>query len=411
MKILLAVTGSISAYKAFDLTREYLRAGHSLRVILSKGAEQFVVPQVFRYLGAEAMYLSHEDFQYPKVESDLGSVLHIELAKWADKFVVAPMSANTLTRLARGEASDLISSVFLAIPQNKPILLFPAMNTNMLEHPFTQEHLQSVQRLKGLKQIFIHPTMEGELACGDIGSGKLAQIPEIVALTDTWTTTPNQSEVLITTGATVAPLDNVRYLTNSSSGITGFYLAKEALERGFKTTVIAGIYATEQLNLLKHHPKFQLIRVRTPNEMNEVVAKNFPNAKAYISSAAVGDIEFIASEGKLKKDKLADCLPIKTGVDILKNVISQKKAHQFIVGFAAEYELSEENLQQKMTRKNVDFLVGTKVDNGLLSSATVKGFKADRAEYAFYDRSGTIVREELSKSDMAKKVFNQVGHV
>lgn len=411
MKYLLAVTGSISAYRAYDLLREYLRAGHNVRVILSSGAEKFVSAQMFRYLGAEAVYASEEDFKYPHHVTDTGTVLHVELAKWCDKFIVAPLSANSLGRFARGEATDLMSSVFLTIEQHKPILMFPAMNTHMLEHPFTREHLTQITKLKSLKQIFIHPTMEGELACGDVGSGKLAPIEEIAALTETWNANSKNKKVLITTGATVAPLDNVRFLTNSSSGTTGYALAQESLARGFETVVVAGIYATNKLELLKYHPGFTLIRVRTPSEMLSAVQPHFKSATAYISSAAVGDIEFEMSQGKLKKDQLSNTLTIKPGVDILKTVLSERTSEQTIIGFAAEYDLSDDNLKNKMARKSVDFLVGTEVDNGLVHSQNVKGFRTDSANYAFIYPNGNIVRETLAKSQMAKLVLDQVKHV
>lgn len=410
MKILLAVTGSISAYKAYDLLRAYFHQGHTVRVILTKGAEQFVQAQMFRYLGAEAVYSSQEDFLYPKNTQDSGTVLHIELARWCDQFVIAPMSANSLTRLARGEATDLMSSVFLSIEQHKPLLLFPAMNTHMLDHPFTREHLSDVKRLKSLHQLFIHPTLEGELACGDIGSGKLAPIEEILELTQSFTQHKKNKKIVITTGATVAPLDNVRFLTNSSNGTTGVSLAREALAQGYEVVVIAGIYATTNLDLFKFHPRYTMARVRTPEEMLTQVEKYFPDCDYYISSAAVGDIEFVSTEGKLKKDKLTQALEIKSGVDILQKVLSLRKPHQTLIGFAAEYELSDENLNSKMNRKKVDFLVGTKVNNGLLGTGAVTGFRADHAQYAFLDSKGTIERKEMSKSQMAIHLLQKVVH-
>ncbi|PIP95494.1 MAG: bifunctional phosphopantothenoylcysteine decarboxylase/phosphopantothenate--cysteine ligase CoaBC [Bdellovibrio sp. CG12_big_fil_rev_8_21_14_0_65_39_13] len=410
MKILLAVSGSISAYKAYDLLRSYLHQGHTVRVVLTKGAEQFVQAQMFRYLGAEAVYSSQEDFLYPKQVADNGTVLHIELARWCEQFVVAPLSANTLSRLARGEASDLLGSIFLSLEQNKPILIFPAMNTFMLDHPFTREHLNDIKRLKSLHQLFIHPTLEGELACGDVGSGKLAPIDEILELTQSFTANKNNKKMVITTGATVAPLDNVRFLTNSSNGTTGVSLAREALAQGYDVTVIAGIYATANLDLFRAHPRYTLERVRTPQEMLDQVEKYFPTCDIYISSAAVGDIEFVSTEGKLKKEKLSQALEIKPGVDILKQVLAMRTVKQKLVGFAAEYELSDENLHAKMERKKVDYLVGTKVNNGLLGNGVITGFRTENAHYAFLDPQGKIERIELSKSQMAKHLLDKVAH-
>ena len=175
MKILLAVCGSISAYKSLDLARGLVNNGHKVKVILTKGALNFVIPQVYTYLGVEDVYLNEDDFKNK-------NVLHVELARWCDTLTIAPLSANTLSRLARGEASDLLTSVFLALEPQKTISVFPAMNTLMLKHPFTQENLEQLTKLKSLKNVFISPTNSGILACNEIGEGKLPDVSELIEL-------------------------------------------------------------------------------------------------------------------------------------------------------------------------------------------------------------------------------------
>ena len=167
MNILLAVTGSISAYKAYDLLRLLIKDGHTVKIILSSGAQKFIKKETFKYLGAESVHTSSDDF------SGEYKILHIELADWADRFVIAPTSANTIAKLSNASADDLTSSVFLAFDSQKPIFIFPAMNTKMLTHPFLQENLE---KLKKLKNIFLGQTQFGELACNHIGEGKLEDI-------------------------------------------------------------------------------------------------------------------------------------------------------------------------------------------------------------------------------------------
>jgi phosphopantothenoylcysteine decarboxylase/phosphopantothenate--cysteine ligase len=178
MKILLSVCGSISAYKSLDIARGLVNNGHQVKVVLTEGALKFVVPEVFTYLGVEDVYLNNADFKHK-------NVLHVELARWCDTLVIAPLSANTLSRLARGAADDLLSSIFLALEPEKTIAVFPAMNSLMLKHPFTQENFAELKKLKTLNNVFISLTNAGVLACNEIGSGKLPTVEEILELIPT----------------------------------------------------------------------------------------------------------------------------------------------------------------------------------------------------------------------------------
>lgn len=403
MRILLGVSGSISAYKSLDIARGLIKKGHEVKVILTEGALKFVVPEVFTYLGVSDVYKAQDDFAHK-------NVLHIDLARWCDVFAIAPISANTLSRLAQGQASDLLSSVFLALEPHKNTLLFPAMNTNMLHHPFTEKNIEDIKKLKTLKNLFVSPTDAGILACEEVGLGKLPSVDEIVEMIPTMIKpliSNNQKTILITTGATIVPLDPVRYLTNSSSGITGYYLAEAALKEGHKVIVIAGAQSTSKLNYFSKHPNFKLVRAKTVEEMKEAVHSHLASADLYISSAAISDIEFDVSDSKIKKDSLGDSLKIRPATDILKTVLEKKSDKLKVVGFAAETDLSDSVLNKKMKSKPVDLLVGTKVHNGLVQNQEVAGFNVDYAEYRLLSPRGFVFEGLLTKKELASKIIIQ----
>ncbi len=411
MRILLGVCGSISAYKTLDIARGLVKAGHEVRVILSKGAKEFVVPQVFKYLGVEEVYNAWDDFQYPKSSLDKSNVLHIELAKWCDRFAICPLSANTLSKLAHGACDDLMSSVFLAM-LDKPILLYPSMNTQMYKHPFTQENIDLVKKIASLPHVFVHPPAKGILACGDTGEGKLPSVEEILDNLPILQARTNESQkhLLITTGATIAPLDPVRYLTNSSSGITGFHLAAEALSQGHKVTIIAGKSATSRLEHFRASPDYSLKRVITTADMEKVVDEFINTADVYISCAAISDINFNCNNEKLKKDELNGSLAFNQSTDILAKVLNNKKDSLKVIGFAAETNLTEEVLLKKWNRKPVDLLIGTHVHSGLTGSEAQKGFGTNHAQYSFMENGKKTFTGPLKKEELSKEIIRRSIH-
>jgi len=406
LKVLLGVTGSISAYKTFDLARDLVKKGHEVKVVLTKGAEKFVVPEVYRYLGVKAVYSSTDDFNYPKQESD-APVLHVDLAKWADSLVIAPLSANTLSKLVHAEASDLLTSIFLAIPQEKPILVFPAMNTQMLTHPFVKENFDSLSKLKTLSQVLVHPTQTGELACGDVGEGKLAEVKTISEMIEAYTHKSLSRSILLTAGATLSPLDSVRYLTNPSSGKTSYLLAKEALAKGYSVHVIAGQTAINDFDHLTHHPLFSLERVTTTEQMNNTVMNKVQKFDYYITPAAISDIKFNLSDGKLKKEDMENSLSISKDEDILSNVLSVRTENQKVVGFAAESDLTQEVMMKKYSRKPVDILVGTLVNSGI-NGKEQKGFSVDSAEYMILEDGKSFETFQLEKKQLASLILERL---
>ncbi len=406
MNILLGVSGSISAYRAYDLLRYLRRGNHRVRIILTAGAKRFVISEVFHYLGAEAVYSDDSDFRPASYPANT-QVLHVELGKWANIFCVAPLSANTLARLVRGEASDLLSSVFLAAPSHLKMLFFPAMNSKMLTHPFTEENLKFLTKLSSLKNTFIFPPAQGLLACGDEGEGKLPPVEEmgeIIMCHEEKSRGLEGQDLLITTGATESPLDPIRYLSNSSSGITGFYLAKEALQRGARVSVVAGKSATEKLDyLLPLKERFQLKRVRTPSEMARETFALTETSDFIIAAAAVGDIVFSPDDSflpeKKKKSDLPSELKIYRSTDILAELLKRKNRKR-VVSFALETKA--ELFREKWERKPAGLMIGTLFQG---QDSELQGTRSERASYMIF-REGESVEEKriFSKEEIATKI-------
>lgn len=400
MKILLAVTGSIASYKSFDLARALVKSGHEVKVVLTQGALEFIKPETFRYLGVSAVYLPTEDF----VPSRLGpgsTVLHIELAKWADKVAIAPASASTIARLSQGIANDLLVSLFLAIGK-KPVIIFPAMNTLM----WTQERVQEqITALKKLPHVSVVNPVSGLLACGDVGAGKFPDVEAVLDLIETIDPLkPIRDRVVITAGATAAPLDPVRYMTNPSSGKMGIAIAKAFLAEGHGVTLLAGHNCVSSVENLLGHPGFELVRAPTTALMKEAAIKAFPKAEAYISTGAIADIEFDTTGSKIKKESMGASLPFHQAADILKEILALKKPNQKVVSFAAETETTEAVFMEKMNRKPVDLMVGNKVSNGLIGSPEVTGFQQNQGEYFFVRPDRIDGPFPLSKRELGQKL-------
>lgn len=402
MKILLGVTGSISAYKTYDLVRAWSKANHDVKVILTDSALEFVTPKMFRFLGIKDVYTNADEIN-GSVSTET-SILHIDLARWADRLVVAPCTANTIEKFSTGRANDLLSCAFLAIDQTKPIIIYPAMNSLMLSHPFTKENLQ---KLETLPQVYIAPTDFGSMACGEIGNGKLLDINEISETAIYVNPFIKTKSVLITTGATVSPIDPVRFVTNSSTGLTGYELALYAHSIGYKVTLLAGKYSHSKINYLKSLKDVEVIKVTTTENMFEEVNKRIQSFDIYISAAAIGDIEFDTNKAKLKKTALAESLPIKKATDILKNVLKNRSQSQVVIGFAAETSLDQDILIDKWTHKPVNLLVGTQVHNGLDNKSKLQGFSNSAAQYKFVEEGKVTYSGKLSKKDLAQEIFSR----
>lgn len=401
MKIVLGITGSIASYKAYDIARNLVKNGHQVRVIFTAGALEFIRPETFRYLGVEATYLPTDDFQ-PSFLTSPQTVLHIELAKWADKLVIAPLSANTLGRLSLGLNNDLLGSLYLAFGK-KPILLFPAMNTQMWNQPRVQEHLSALTKLPHVA--VINP-VSGLLACGDIGEGKFPEVSAVVDLIENLDPTlKKEKHVIVTAGATAAPLDPVRYLTNPSSGRMGLAVARAFLRAGYRVTILAGHACSSEVEQLKGHPRFQLLKTPTTALMKEAAVAQFPQADLYISTGAIADIEFDVAGEKIKKEKMGNHLSFHQAADILQEILKLKRPHQKVVSFAAETETTREVFMEKMQRKPVDLMVGNKVANGLIGQKEVEGFQTQGGSYFLVETEKITGPLALTKQEVGEKLL------
>lgn len=397
MNILLGITGSIAAYKGADLVRAFVKRGHAVRVVLTKGALEFVKPELFRYLGAEAVFQPTDDFNSPTP-----GVPHVDLGKWANVLAIAPLSANTLAKLTNGQCDDFLSSIFLAWRQDRPVLMFPAMNTMMWEHTFTRENVAKINKLPYARVV---DPAAGLLACGDEGAGKLMDVDAMADLIGFYNPLKIQNKnVLITTGATVAPLDPVRFMTNPSSGLTGLEIAKAYLAQGAQVTLLAGHPLPAGLAALKAHPRCRVIATPTTELMRTQALEAAKNAHTIIAAAAVADFEFTTAAGKMKKDQLTT-LPVVKAVDILAELLQQKKAGQKFVSFAAETDTSEAIFREKFQRKPVDLMIGNRVHSGLLGDQAREGFAEGRGTYWLVNAQTTSAPQQLSKTELAQKIL------
>jgi phosphopantothenoylcysteine decarboxylase/phosphopantothenate--cysteine ligase len=393
MNIILGITGSIAAYKSADLTRALVKRGHTVRVVFTAGALEFVKPELFRYLGAEAVHLPTDDFNSPTP-----GVPHVDFAKWADVLAIAPLSANSLAKIASGQVNDFLTSIFLAWRQNRPVLMFPAMNTMMWEHVFTCENVKKINKLPYARVV---DPAAGLLACGDEGSGKLMDVDAMADLISFYNPLKMQNKnVLITTGATVAPLDPVRFMTNPSSGLTGIEIAKAYLADGAQVTLLAGYPLPAGLTALKAHPRCRVISTPTTESMRTQALEAAKTADTIVAAAAVADFEFTTAAGKMKKDQLTQ-LPVVKAVDILAELLKQKKSGQKFVSFAAETDTSEAVFREKFQRKPVDLMIGNRVHSGLFGAQAREGFAEGRGTYYLVDAQKTSPAQQLTKVELA----------
>ena len=390
-RVLLAVSGGIAAYKVPELVRALDRAGHAVRCALSESAAHFVSPLVLQTLTREPVRQSLLD---PGEEGRIG---HIDLADWAEAVVLAPATANRIAKLAAGIADDLVGTLLLAT--RAPLLVAPAMNVNMWEHPATQTNLATL-RARGVR--LVGPDA-GALACGWEGMGRMAEPAEIAAAVERLLAGASLAgeRVLVTAGGTREPIDGVRALVNRSSGKMGFALASEAARRGAEVTLVAGPVA------LATPPGVERVDVETALEMRAAVALQMPRTSVVVMAAAVADFRPADPvAGKIKKEELGPGeglqLRLVQNPDILAE-ISRERGARVVVGFAAESTDVIAAARRKLARKGCDLLVANDV------SRSDAGFEADRNAVALLTPDGEV--EELpllDKREVAARIWDRV---
>ena len=389
-KILLIICGGISAYKSLEIIRLLKKRGATVKTILTKNAKEFVTPLSVAALSQEKVY---DDLFSAENESKMD---HISLSRWSNLILVAPATANTISKLSKGSSDDLASTVMLA--SDKDIFLAPAMNVRMWEHPSTKENLN---KLKKYNYKIIGPEI-GDMACGEFGEGKMTEPNEIIRQIESYFLNLNKNKkfkALVTAGPTYEYIDPVRFITNKSSGKQGFELAKALSKKGFETTLISGP------TNLKINNDINLIQIETADEMFKATQNNLPTDVA-IFSAAVAD--FKIKEKKKEKIKKIDYvnLNLEENIDILNYVSNHNSLRpKLVIGFAAETHNIEENSKKKLMEKNCDWIIANDVSNKSI------GFDSDFNEVTILYKDKKIDDEKLymkKKSEIADEIIDRV---
>ena len=389
-KILFVICGGISAYKSLELIRLFRKNRANIRTILTKSAKKFVTPLSIASLSQGKVY---EDLF--SIENEL-EMDHIALSRWADVIIVAPVTANTISKLASGNAEDLASTVILA--SSKQVYLAPAMNVRMWEHQSTKDNLKT---LKNYGYKVIGP-ITGDMACGEYGEGKMSEPIEIFNEIQNFVENRKENKkikALVTAGPTNEYIDPVRFISNKSSGRQGYEIAKSLHKRGFDTTLISG---PTNLDI---DQEIKLIKVETADEMFKATQKNLPTDIA-VFSAAVSDYKIdVKSKDKIKKkDRLN--IKLERNVDIL-NYISNHNSMRpkLVIGFAAETKNLDSNAMKKLKNKNCDWIVANDVSKKNI------GFNSDYNEVTIHYNDLKKNKETLShkkKSEISEEIVDRI---
>tara|TARA_Y100000992_G_scaffold282996_1_gene231958 strand:- start:2449 stop:3648 length:1200 start_codon:yes stop_codon:yes gene_type:complete len=387
-KILLIICGGISAYKSLEIIRSFKKRGVQVKTILTKSAKKFVTPLSVTALSQDKVY---DDIFNVENESEMD---HISLSRWADLILVAPATANTISKLSNGSSDDLASTVILA--SNKKIFLVPAMNVRMWEHKSTKDNLN---KLSSFGYKIIGPEI-GDMACGEFGKGKMTEPNQIIEIIENYINQINNTrnfKALVTAGPTREYIDPVRYITNESSGKQGYALAKSFVEYGFKTTLISGKTNLEKPDGVK------FIQVNTAEEMFNETLHNLPVDVA-VFSAAVSDFKIKNyNEKKIKKTDDFN-LELDKNIDILSHISNHNSLRpRLSVGFAAETNDLRKNAIKKLNDKNCDWIISNDVSDKSI------GFNSELNKVSiFYKDQKEETLEKASKISIAEEIVKRV---
>ncbi|RGT55102.1 bifunctional phosphopantothenoylcysteine decarboxylase/phosphopantothenate--cysteine ligase CoaBC [Solobacterium moorei] len=383
--IVVGVTAGIAAYKICQLVSSLKKQGNEVHVIMTKEAEKFVTPLTFQTLSSQKVITDMFTVDYTP------DVHHISLAKKADLFVVAPATANIIAKIAHGIADDMLTTTFLA--STCPKMIVPAMNTNMLNNPITQDNIATCQKYG----MHIMCSGAGYLACGDVGAGRLPEPAEIEDAIASLVETDRYLQgrhVVITAGATQEEIDPVRYITNHSTGKMGYALAKEARNAGAKVTLISG-----KTNLPQPYG-VDVVKVISAADMRECVVNNFEKADVVIMSAAVADYTPIEkADHKIKKAEGDLSIALKRTQDILLTIGKKKRENQVVIGFAMETENLLENAAKKLQEKNANYIIANSIRE------LGAGFGVDTNIVKIISPTSVEDLGLLSKDDTAKEIL------
>jgi len=392
MKVALGVAGGIAAYKAAEIVRLLQERGIRVQVVMTEAAQEFIKPLTFAALSGEKVItgmFAGSGTEQPNIDS---AIEHIAVAQSIDALLVAPATADVLAKFAQGIANDFLTTLYLAT--TAPVVVAPAMNVNMWNHPATQANLDALRK-RGVR--IVEPG-EGYLACGMTGPGRLAENEAIVAAAMEALGASQEltgETVLITAGPTREKIDPVRYLTNRSSGRMGYALAEAALRRGARVLLVSGPAA------LTPPDAAEITRVESAEQMREAVLKLLPQATIVIKTAAVSDYRPKHTASQKIKGKGALTLELEPTTDILAE-IARKKDSQIIIGFAAETENALENARQKLSSKTLDAIVANDV------SREGVGFDSDRNAVTIITHDDVIEVPESTKWEVAQRVLDEI---
>jgi phosphopantothenoylcysteine decarboxylase/phosphopantothenate--cysteine ligase len=400
-KVAIGVTGGIAAYKAIEVLRGLQRAGCDVRVAMTRHACEFIQPLTFRALSGS--YVIVDDYSPDNPDP----IAHITFSQTIDLFLIAPATANTLAKLANGVADDFITSTYLAC--TAPVVVAPAMNTTMWEHPATQ---RNIQKLRSDGVHIIEPDA-GEMACGTIGPGRLSAPERIVSVALQILATKEKrakasaapgdlanERIVITAGATREPIDPVRFISNRSSGRMGFALAEAARQRGANVRVVTGI------TTVGPPVGIELIQATSAGEMHAAVLREFDDATIFIAAAAVADYRpKQPAKQKIKKTRSELTLELERTPDILGEVVRRRNPGQTLVGFAAETEDLIRNARKKLDAKELDIIVANDVSREGL------GFDSESNAVTILvkDSSEPIDVPAASKLEVANRILDEIA--
>ena len=394
MRITLGVTGGIAAYKSAELVRRLQDEGHTIQVVMTRAAQEFVTPLTFAALSGQRVIVDLFSTS-ARGENNLESAIdHIAVAQSTDLLVVAPATADILAKFARGIADDFLSTLYLA--STAPVIAAPAMNVNMWQHEATQENLATL-RARGVR--IVEPN-EGYLACGMTGPGRLASQEEILKAVEEVLRGRQDLDgerVLVTAGPTREDIDPVRFLSNRSSGKMGYAVARAAARRGAKVVLVTGPTALETPGGVER------VDVRSAEDMLRAVQARFPECTLAIFAAAVADYRAVEpSESKIKRTQDALTLRLEPNPDILATV-AREKGDRLVVGFAAETDNVAENARKKLAQKNADVMVANDV------TAEGAGFDVDTNMVTLLSCDGRdLALPRLTKAEVAERILDEV---
>jgi len=386
-KIIIGVTSSIAAYKAAYLIRLFRKKGAEVKVIMTPNAVEFITPLTLATLSNHPVTIEFSD----KNSGEWNN--HVELGLWADLFLIAPTSANTLAKLAKGISDNLLTATYLSA--RCPVFIAPAMDLDMYKHASTQENILIVKKNGN----FVIDPEEGELASGLVGTGRMAEPENIIEIITAFFQKGNQfksKRILITAGPTYEPIDPVRFIGNHSSGKMGYALADAFASRGAEVVLISGP-STEEIK-----QRVEMIHVMTADQMYQAVMEKYKEIDIFVLAAAVADYkpQQVSQKKIKKKDQEFDLKLVKT-VDIAQELGKIKKKEQFVMGFALETDNEIENAKQKIQNKNLNSIALNSLQD------EQAGFKYDTNKITIIDREGNEQKLELkTKKEIAEDILD-----